>query len=90
MGSNDTQFIGRTHLGHILRPGDNALGYDLHTAIVNDADLIPLKGKSLPDFVLVRKAYPEKTTKQQRIWQLKQLDKDVEEDNRKYDEEKEA
>ncbi len=25
-GMNDTQFIVRTHLGHILQPGDNAWG----------------------------------------------------------------
>ena len=28
LGNNDTQFFARTHLGHILRAGDTALGYD--------------------------------------------------------------
>jgi len=27
LGNNDTQFFARTHLGHILRAGDTALGY---------------------------------------------------------------
>jgi len=26
-GTNDTQYIAKTHLGHILKPGDTALGY---------------------------------------------------------------
>jgi nonsense-mediated mRNA decay protein 3 len=26
-GSNDTVFYGKTHLGHLLKPGDIALGY---------------------------------------------------------------
>ena len=43
--------LGRTHLGHLLKPGDAAMGYDLSTAIFNDADLVSLRGKHLPDFV---------------------------------------
>ena len=29
-GRNDTIFNIRTHLGHLLNPGDYALGYDLY------------------------------------------------------------
>ena len=36
MGSSDTRFTVRTHLGNILRPGDTVLGYDLSKAVVLD------------------------------------------------------
>ena len=34
-----TMFYIKTHLGHILKPGENALGYDLHGANSNDIEL---------------------------------------------------
>lgn len=77
-GSNDTTFTTRTHLGNILKPGDTALGYDLSTANMNDADLVGLRGRQLPDVVLIRKSWPERRKKnKERHWHLKALDKDV-------------
>jgi len=87
-GANDQQFVGRTHLGHLLKPGDTAMGYDLSTAIFNDADLVPFRGKNMPDFMLVRKSYGEKRKK--RIFTVKTLDKEIDEDAmRRGDEERE-
>ncbi len=81
-GSNDTIFVGKTHLGHLLKPGDYAQGYDLSTAIFNDADLEGFKGH-LPDFVLIRKAYPKKAkNRKQRYWKLKTLPKEEGEEMR--------
>jgi nonsense-mediated mRNA decay protein 3 len=91
-GRNDTQFLTRTHLGHLLKPGDTALGYDVSTANFNDMDLEGLRGrqKVLPDLVLVRKAYPERRKSgKQRHWKLRQLDKEVDEDKRDHEIERE-
>ena len=39
----------RTHLGHLLKPGDSALGLDLKNSNVNNDDLDKMKG--MPDVV---------------------------------------
>jgi len=62
------------------------MGYDLSTAIFNDADLVSFRSKHMPDFMLVRKSYNQK---KQRIWTIKTLDKEQEDDMRRGDEEKE-
>ena len=61
-GRNDTMFVTRTHLGHLLRPGDRALGYDLAGANINSEDFAAAfdrstRAKVLPDVLLVRKSY---------------------------------
>jgi len=55
LGSNDTTYHVRTHLGHLLNPGDTALGYDLTRANFVDDELENFlqKGNTLPDVVLV-------------------------------------
>lgn len=55
LGSNDTTYHVRTHLGHLLNPGDTALGYDLTRANFVDDELENFlqKGHTLPDVVLV-------------------------------------
>ena len=78
-GANDTVFLGRTHLGHLLHPGDSAMGYDLTSAVFNESDLKALGyGGTLPDFVLVKKHYPIRNRKasRSRHWQLKTLKKE--------------
>eukprot|EP01116_Phalansterium_solitarium_P014670 TRINITY_DN3242_c0_g1_i1.p1 TRINITY_DN3242_c0_g1~~TRINITY_DN3242_c0_g1_i1.p1 ORF type:complete len:509 (-),score=207.42 TRINITY_DN3242_c0_g1_i1:481-2007(-) len=87
-GSNDTQFTGRTHLGHLLRPGDSCLGYDLGTANFNDQDTEALRGRHrhLPDLILVRKCYPERRkSNKARHWKLRQLNKEVDDDKRDHE-----
>jgi len=80
-GKNNSLFFGRTHLGHLLHSGDNALGYDVSTLNFNDADVGGLRGRTLPDFVLVRKYYPERRSKhKKRHWKLKQLNKEIDEE----------
>ena len=56
-GANDTVLTTVTHLGHVLRPGDRAMGYDLEHANVTDDALeawLQRPGAALPDVVLVR------------------------------------
>lgn len=57
-GKNDTIFSVKTHLGHLLNPGDFALGYDLYAANL-DSQVEKYKA-SLPDVVLVKKKYERK------------------------------
>uniref|UniRef100_A0A383VQ78 60S ribosomal export protein NMD3 n=1 Tax=Tetradesmus obliquus TaxID=3088 RepID=A0A383VQ78_TETOB len=78
-GRNDTVFYTKTHLGHILHPGDHALGYDIANAnLVNmDFEAHVNRGGAVPDVVLVRKSYEEKRRKTRgrggRSWKLKHL-----------------
>ncbi|RAL40355.1 hypothetical protein DM860_006425 [Cuscuta australis] len=53
-GRNDTTFSVKTHLGHLLKPGDYALGYDLQGANFNKEEAEHCKA-SLPDVVLIKK-----------------------------------
>lgn len=56
-GKNDTIFTVRTHLGHLLNPGDHALGYDFYGVRVSNHD-VENYGQSncLPDAVLVKRS----------------------------------
>ncbi|KAL8487857.1 hypothetical protein ACS0TY_024241 [Phlomoides rotata] len=58
-GKKDTIFNIRTHLGHLLNPGDFAFGYDLFGANSNDVELDKYKGFNLPDVILIKKSYEE-------------------------------
>lgn len=84
-GKNDTIFTVKTHLGHLLGPGDYALGFDLYGANTNDMELDKYKGLDLPDVVLVKKSYEEKRQKKRgkpRPWKLKTLPMEVEPSSR--------
>lgn len=82
-----TSFFVRSHLGNLVHPGDHVMGYDLANANVNDdtlADLLEGRaggkhGFTLPDVVVVKKAYPQlrkANNKKARNWKLKTLDVD--------------
>ncbi|KAL6523662.1 hypothetical protein OROGR_017265 [Orobanche gracilis] len=62
-GKNDTIFFTRTHLGHLLNPGDYALGYDLYGANNNDIEFDKYRGLVLPDAILIKKSYEDKCGK---------------------------
>ncbi|PIA47052.1 hypothetical protein AQUCO_01400037v1 [Aquilegia coerulea] len=90
-GKNDTIFTMRTHLGHLLNPGDYALGYDLYGANNNDIVLDKYKNLVLPDAILVKKSYEEKRQKTRgkpRPWKLKSLNMEVDDSCKKHNEEK--
>ncbi|GER42303.1 60S ribosomal export protein NMD3 [Striga asiatica] len=74
-GKNDTIFNMRTHVGHLLNPGDYALGYDIYGANSNDIELNKYKGLVLPDV-----SYEEKRQRKKgkpRSWKLKSLNMEV-------------
>ncbi|CAL8460889.1 g420 [Coccomyxa elongata] len=86
-GRNDRTFFVRTHLGHLLHPGDSALGYDMSTANTVDPELdaAVAKGLVIPDIILVRKSYEEKRRRrkargEQRPWKLKRMAIELEEE----------
>nr|XP_043614993.1 60S ribosomal export protein NMD3-like [Erigeron canadensis]XP_043614994.1 60S ribosomal export protein NMD3-like [Erigeron canadensis] len=79
-GKNDTMFFIRTHLGHLLSPGDYALGYDMHSANSNDVDLDKYKGLVIPEVILVKKSYEENRQRKRgkpRAWKLKRINMEV-------------
>ncbi len=56
-GSNDIQFTVLSHLGNLLREGDEVLGYDFtnnNWNMAEDIDDVKLR-QALPDLMLVRK-----------------------------------
>lgn len=74
LGINDNTIHTRTHLGHLLRPGDEVLGFDLRDANVNNDDFDKLKADKIPDVVLVKKHFGEKDKRRRmRKWKLKHL-----------------
>jgi nonsense-mediated mRNA decay protein 3 len=86
MGVNDTYFVVRTHLGHVLHPGDNVYGVDLSTSNYNDDNAELLKADAIPPVILIKKSYADKRrTFQKRNWKLKFLNKE-EEINTKHQE----
>lgn len=66
---------GTTHLGHILKHGDQVIGYDLESLNANIELQNVENQKYLPDFILIRKFYQ----KRQRIWKLKRMEIEEEE-----------
>ncbi|KAD6795842.1 hypothetical protein R6Q59_020238 [Mikania micrantha] len=92
-GKNDTMFLVRTHLGHLLNAGDYALGYDLNAANNNDTEIDKYKGLVIPEVILVKKSYEETRQKKRgkpRAWKLKNLEMEVDggETRGRVDEEK--
>lgn len=83
LGKSDTQqYHTRSHLGHLLSPGDIVLGFDLTNANVNeqhfeDFEKRQSKKGRMPDVILVKKIYADKTTrKRARQWKLRRLRKE--------------
>lgn len=76
---SDMIFHTRTHLGSILKPGDTVSGYLLTHTNFNDANWEALNQSNLastiPEVVLVRKTYPERSKKRSkgRNWRLKTM-----------------
>ncbi|KAL9344052.1 hypothetical protein Peur_064483 [Populus x canadensis] len=86
-----TMFYIKTHLGHILKPGENALGYDLHGANSNDMELDKYKDLVVLEVILVKNCYEEKRQRKRvkpRSWKFKSLNMEVDDTRGRGDEEK--
>ena len=78
LGVNDRTFFTRTHLGHLLQPGDSAMGYLLTGTNYNSPQYDAVEeshayGTTIPDVILVKKHYPNRRRNRRRNWKLKRM-----------------
>ncbi|XP_073991113.1 60S ribosomal export protein NMD3 [Rhodnius prolixus] len=71
LGICDNTIHTRSHLGHIVKPGDSVLGYTLNESNINDDNFEALNKDNVPDVILVKKYYGGRIKK--RAWKLKHL-----------------
>ncbi|CAH0015465.1 unnamed protein product [Clonostachys rhizophaga] len=81
LGVNDRTYFTRTHLGHLLQPGDSAMGYLLSGSVFNNPEYEAIEqsntyGSTIPDVVLVKKYFPRRRKNRRRNWRLKRMNKD--------------
>lgn len=81
LGVNDTTYFTRTHLGNIIHPGDTVMGYHLTGTNFNNPNFEALEesnaySSSIPDVVLVKKAYARRKKNKSRNWRLKRMSKE--------------
>lgn len=81
LGVNNKTYFTRTHLGHILHPGDSVMGYLLTGTNFNNPQFEAVEDSSayssmIPDVMLVKKFYPRKKKSKNRNWRLKRMNKD--------------
>merc|ERR1712223_14194 len=78
LGINDDTIHCRTHLGHLLIPGDTVMGFDLKNSNVNDENLDKMAADKIPDVILVKKVYGDKALRnRKRKWKLKFLNDEL-------------
>jgi nonsense-mediated mRNA decay protein 3 len=81
LGVNDNTYFTRTHLGHILHPGDSVMGYMLTGTNYNNSHFEALEksnaySSTIPDVMLVKKFYARKKKSKNRNWRLKRMARD--------------
>ena len=78
LGTNDTTYYVRTHLGGVLHAGDSVLGYHITRTNFNNPQFEELESSNqrasqIPDVVLVKKFYARKRKPKSRAWRLKRM-----------------
>ncbi|KAF4517492.1 hypothetical protein B566_EDAN004531 [Ephemera danica] len=88
LGAADSNMIHtRSHLGHLLKPGDTVLGYSLGDSNINDPHFEQLDPQRVPDVILVRKQFGERNARRRfRAWKLRHLHDDARSTNSDYNE----
>ncbi|XP_071144460.1 60S ribosomal export protein NMD3-like [Mytilus edulis] len=77
-GLSDQQYFCRTHLGHLLHPGDSVLGFNFTNCNLNHAEFDKMKADKIPDVMLVKKIFGNKNSRnKKRKWKLKHLHDDL-------------
>lgn len=81
LGVNDTTYFTRTHLGAVLHPGDQVMGYHITGTNFNNPNFEALEesnsySSSIPDVILVKKFYARKKKSKSRNWRLRRMNKD--------------
>lgn len=78
LGINENTIHTRTHLGHLLKVGDSALGYNVLDANVNNDEFDKMNKERVPDVVLVKKHYGDMLDRRStRTWKLQHLNEEV-------------
>jgi nonsense-mediated mRNA decay protein 3 len=78
LGITENTIHTRTHLGHLLKPGDAVMGFDLTDANINNDDFDKLNVEKVPDVILVKKNYADRQArKRTRNWKLKHMNEEV-------------
>ncbi len=73
LGSNDQTYYIRSHMGGILHPGDEAMGYFTANSNYNSDLWDSLDTDNTPDIILVKKSYAGRSKKRSRNWKLKRM-----------------
>ncbi|XP_033312268.1 60S ribosomal export protein NMD3 [Bombus bifarius] len=78
LGLTENLIHTRTHLGHILKPGDTVLGYALNDSNINDENFEMLNKDVVPDVILTKKNYTQDRAARRRMrdWKLKHMIQD--------------
>ncbi|KAI4503367.1 hypothetical protein M0802_001589 [Mischocyttarus mexicanus] len=79
LGIDENPIHSRTHLGHVLKPGDSVLGYALGNSNINDDNYEKLDEDTIPDVILVKKFYgtDKAARRRARMWKLKHIADDI-------------
>uniref|UniRef100_A0A1A9X037 60S ribosomal export protein NMD3 n=1 Tax=Glossina brevipalpis TaxID=37001 RepID=A0A1A9X037_9MUSC len=87
LGINNNTIHTRSHLGHLLKVGDSAMGYNLGEANINNTEYDKLTTREIPDIILVKKCYSvdRQTRCKQRVWKLRHLAEDIGDERQKMD-----
>lgn len=85
LGSNDTTYFTRTHLGGVLHVGDSVLGYHLSGTQFNNDQFEAIENShqyssTIPDVVLIKKHYVRSKKSKARSWRLKRMAREHEEE----------
>ena len=85
LGTIDTTYFTRTHLGGILNVGDEVMGYHLTKTNFNNPNFEALEqshtfASRIPDVVLIKKAYKRQKKNKGRNWRLKRMNRAQEEE----------
>ena len=76
LGISDEEIHTKTHLGHLLKPGDSVMAFDLKNANVNEPnfDLFQQKARNVPEVIVVKKVFGSKLERnRRRRWKLRRL-----------------
>ncbi|EFO98401.1 hypothetical protein CRE_23156 [Caenorhabditis remanei] len=74
VGMSDAQSLSaRTHLGHLLSPGDLVMAFDMKNCNVNNATFDAMSVDNVPDAIIVRKVFDRSRRVAKRQWKLKRL-----------------
>ena len=74
--SDNHQFSIRTHLGGILHPGDDAMGYHLAGNNFNNPHFESIPENQTPPVLLVKKHYPRRRKDKTRVWKLRHISRE--------------